>query len=363
MKKIILYVFLFLYLLSSLSAIEIKLLRKFTLAQDEKNFVIAPGTFFVTEDSMIFVMDWRASDIKIFEADGKLSNVFGRKGLGPNEFITPFYSAYQKPFLALFDFGRRRHFIYKRIGKSGLELVKCCLNPDLTTDIAFWDDGKFLVAGNKMDKDGEWQGLYIYDCENNKSDFLLSLARSYGYQSESDFQKVFYDELQYVGSNQYFDWVGDTIYHIWTGNIKINKIDIKTRKVTSFGKKTGNYAPPYVTPELIQAHLEKKPDVISKRKSKMSYMRDIFIINSKTVGLVYVGPLKKNDGINVMMQFYTRAGEFINEVELLLNTKAATLYELLFYFKKDDNLYYVMETETSERFDQVFNVYEYRITE
>ena len=61
MKKISLYVFLFFSLLSSLLAIETKLLRKFTLAQDEKNFLIRPGSFFVTEDSMIFVIDCRAS--------------------------------------------------------------------------------------------------------------------------------------------------------------------------------------------------------------------------------------------------------------------------------------------------------------
>ncbi len=363
MKKMLLYVLIFFYLFSSISAIEIKFLRKFTLAQDEKNFLIRPGSFFVTEDSMIFVIDSRASNIKIFDSDGKLANIFGRKGLGPNEFITPFFSTYQKPFLALADFGRRRYFIYKRIGKSDLELKQCCLNADMPMDISFWNEGKLLVVGNKLDKNGKWQGLYIYDCDKNKSDFLLSHAISYGYQSESEFKRDFYGGLEYIGTSQYCDWVGDTIYYTWTGDIKINKIDIKTREVISFGKKTGNYVPPYVTPELIQAHLGKKPEVILKTRSKMTYVMDIFIINSKTVGLAYVGPLKKNNGINVMMQFYTGAGEFIKEVEVLLDTKAGTSYELFFYFKKDDNLYYVMETETSEEFDQVFNVYEYRIVE
>jgi len=363
MKKMVLYIFLFFYLIPSLSAIDVKLLRKFTLAQDEKNFLIRPGSFFVTEDSMIFVIDCRSQNIKIFDADGKLVNVFGRKGLGPNEFITPFYSAYQKPFLVISDFGRRRYFIYSRQGKSSLELKQTCLNQDMPRDIAITTDGKLLLAGNKMDKDGKWQNLYIYDCENSRSDFLLNHAMSYGYRSENDFQKKFYDELEYIGSDQCIDLVGDTIYQAWSGDIKINRIDIKTRKVTSFGKRTENYVPPYATPELKQAHLEKKADFILSTRSKMSYVMDLFIINSKTVALAYVGPLKKNNGINVMLQFYTVTGEFIKEVELLLNSKAGTSYELFFYFKKDENLYYVIETETSEKYDQVFNVYEYRITE
>jgi hypothetical protein len=82
MKKIGFYGFLFFYLLSSIAAIDIKLIRKFTLEQDEKNFLIAPGSFFVTEDSMIFVIDWRDANIKIYNNYGKLVKVFGGKGLG-----------------------------------------------------------------------------------------------------------------------------------------------------------------------------------------------------------------------------------------------------------------------------------------
>ncbi|HLP48528.1 MAG TPA: hypothetical protein VK469_21490 [Candidatus Kapabacteria bacterium] len=131
--------------------------------------------------------------------------------------------------------------------------------------------------------------------------------------------------------------------------------------MSSFGHKTGNYIPPYITPELKQAHLEKQPEFILKTRSKMTYVKYLFIINSKTVALTYAGPLKKNNGVNVMLQLYTTSGEFIKEMELLLNSKAGTSYELFFYFQKDNNLYYIMETETSEKFDQVFNVYEYRV--
>jgi hypothetical protein len=321
-----------------LYSIDINLIRKFTLEQDEKNFLIAPGTFFVTEDSMIFVIDWKGSNIKIYDAEGKMANVFGRRGVGPDEFIMPFPSTYHKPFLAIGDRGRKRFFIYKRIGKSGLELAKCCLNQDRAEDMIFMNDGRLLIVGPKLDKNGKWQNLYIYDCASNKSDFLLSHAITYGYQSESDFQKDFFDDLQYLSGHQYLDLVGDTLYQNWSGNIKINKINIKSSQVTSFGKKTGNYIQPSVTPVLKRAYMEHQSKEIIGIMSKMSYVMDLFIINSKIVALGYVTPLKKNNGLNVMLQFYTVSGEFIKEVELLLNSQAPTLYDLRFYYKKDDNL-------------------------
>lgn len=363
MKKILSAVFLLLSLFSAVFSIEIKHIREFTLLQDEKTFISTPGSFFVTEDDMFFVIDKKASDIKIFDADGKLVNVFGKKGLGPNEFILPFVSAYKKPIVALADTGRRRFFIYKRTGRINLEFEKWCLNLDMPHDIALMNNGKFLVAGSKLDGSGKWQNLYIYDCEKNESDFLLNLAMSYGYASDNEFEKDFINKLEYIGAFQHCDWMGDSIYQVWTGDIKINKIDIKTRGVTSFGKKTGNYVKPYVTPEIKKAYFTKQPKVILEARSKMSYVMDIFILNSKKVVLVYAGPLKKNKGINVMLQLYTEFGEFIKEVELLLNAKASTSYELYFYFKRDKGLLYVMDTETSEEFDQLFNVHKYRLEE
>jgi hypothetical protein len=138
---------------------------------------------------------------------------------------------------------------------------------------------------------------------------------------------------------------------------------MKTRERIFFGKKTENYVPPYVTPEVKQAFLEKNPQPILEARSKMSYVKDLFISKAKNVGLVYVGPLKKNKGINVMLQFYTPPGVFIKEVEILLNAKASTSSELYFHFKRDKNLLYVIDTETSEEFEQAFKVHEYLIEE
>ena len=361
MKKLLFTVFLFYLLFSEVFSIDIKHVRKFTLFQDETRFISTPASFFVTEDNMVFVLDKKASNIKVFDSNGHLVNIIGKKGLGPDEFILPFVCTYKKPTVVLADTGRRRFFVYKRTGKSNLEFEKWCLNLDMPQDIVLMNDGKLLVAGSKLDKNGKWQNLYIYDCDNNECDFLLNLPMSYGYRSDSEFYKDFSTKLEYIGAAQFCDWMDDCIYHAWTGEIKINKINIKTGKLTSFGKKTGNYFPPYVTPQIKKAYFDKQPKVILEARSRMSYVMDLFTLDSKNVALVYVGPLKKNKGINVMLQFYSDSGQFIEEVELLLNAKAATSYELYFYFKREQGLLYVMDTETSEQFDQAFNVHEFRV--
>jgi hypothetical protein len=49
--------------------------------------------------------------------------------------------------------------------------------------------------------------------------------------------------------------------------------------------------------------------------------------------------------------------------KILLNAKASNRYEVKFYFRKDKNLFYVLDTDTSEAFDQGFKIHEYRIEE
>ncbi len=63
-----------------------------------------------------------------------------------------------------------------------------------------------------------------------------------------------------------------------------------------------------------------------------------------------------------MLQLYTADGEFIKEVGLL-NSKAANHYETYFYFKKFDNRFYIMDTETSKEFDQTYRIHEYQVEE
>jgi chloramphenicol O-acetyltransferase len=66
--------------------------------------------------------------------------------------------------------------------------------------------------------------------------------------------------------------------------------------------------------------------------------------------------------MQVVLQLYRDNGEFIDEFELMY-AEASLSNELFSYFKKDKNLLYILDTETSEKFDQFHKIYEYRIEE
>lgn len=360
MKKILFLFFLIYCNFSSLYSIEIKHLREFTLFQNDEEGLYNPGSFFITEDDLVFVFDGKASNIKIFNTNGELVRVFGKRGVGPDEFSRPFFSAYKNPFVVFADFGRKHFFIYKRIGKNNLTFKKKFLSIRMASDFHIINDRKLMISGYKMSKKGKAYSLYLYDYKNNKYDFLLPVETSYGYNSYGKYKKEYGEKIVYIGPSKFCDWKDDIIYHVWVGDIKIIKLNRKTSEMTFFGKKTENYIQPHVTPKLKKAYDLRKAMIIRNLKAEMSYIRDLFVLNSKKVGLVYVGPLKKNKGINVMLQLYDSSGKFIKEFEIL-NAKASTPYEVCFYFRKDKNLFYILDTETSKEFDQFFKIHTYKI--
>jgi hypothetical protein len=344
-----------------LESVEVKALRKITLSQDNEIIIEKANSFIVTVDKRILVVDSKAANIKIFDMTGKRVKVFGRKGMGPDEFVRPRWSTYLEPFVSIMDYGRNMIFIYKRSGLENFEFIHKFLNLNLGYDFCFLDDQNLLVAGEKFDKNRRLYSLYEYNFKKDKYDFILPSNVAYGYTSIKQFMKDFYDNLPHIGAFQFFDVSDDSIFFVWTGDIKVIKIDRKTRKLTYFGNKTKNFIKPTSTPAIERAFKQRDHRLIYKLRRQMSYVRHVFVSNNRHVGVVYVGPFRDNILI-VTLLLYTTGGEFLKEFELL-NAKASHHYEIYFYFSKNDNLFYILDTETSKEFDQLYKIHEYRIEE
>ena len=362
-KKTLLLVLLF-YVITTLwlMGLEIKPLRQFQLSQSANILIENARSFIVTEDNIIIAADNKAANIKIFDMTGKRVSIFGRKGMGPNEFVRPFRIAYLEPFVSIKDSGRNMIFIYKRSGLNGLESIHKILYLDLGFDFCFLDDGNFLISGAKYDKNRMIYCLYSLNIKEKEYDFILPSYVAFGYTTEEKFLKERSGKLSHIGLARYNDFSDDSIYTVWKGDLKILKINRKNGKINHFGKKTSNYVKPYSSPEIKRAFQRMDHRLLWKLARPMSMIRDIFVTGSNKVGLVYSGPFNKDGTLPVMLQLYTGSGDFLKEVEVF-NARVSHHKEISFYFRKSDNRFYIINIETSAEFDQYYILNEFQVEE
>ncbi len=89
----------------------------------ENLFFERPSSVVCDQDENIYVLDSDANNIKKFDSRGRFIKTIGREGQGPGEFSNPYYLAYTKDRLVVWDLMNRR----------------LC---------AFTPEGKFIKSGN-----------------------------------------------------------------------------------------------------------------------------------------------------------------------------------------------------------------------
>jgi hypothetical protein len=360
MKRIVLLIAILFCLGSYLRAMEIKPQQGIALDHENEVFIKRPGSFIVTDDDQFFIFDSKASNIKIYNTAGKLVRVFGRSGMGPDEFLKPYLSAYKEPFILIGDFGRNTLFIYKRVKRDNLIFFKRIFFLDMGGDIQFSDNNKILVSGYKRDKSGKAYQLYEYDFIKNNYDFILTSENAYGFDSYKKYRKEYLERLSYIGLFQYLDYSKEYIYLAWEGDIRINKVDRKSKNYITFGHRTKNFVKPYLTPEIKKAYDERKHLLIYQLNEPMSYVRDLFVLSSGKVGLVYFGPYNPKTGMAVWLQLYSANGEFLKEIKVM-DARSPYHYDMFSYFRKEKNCLYILDAEITESFDQFHTIYSFRI--
>jgi hypothetical protein len=370
MKKIILLVILsvMFYLVpsSGLMAVEARFIKEIILSEKDGLIIEKPDSFIVTEDDNILVSDSKAGNIKIFDMKGNRLSIFGRKGVGPNEFVRPRLIAYHEPFVVFADNGRDFFFIYKRTGENNFQYIDRYMSLAMAQDdFQMIDENNLLIAGEKYGIQNGEQMLYIlyqYNLKNKTPDLIIPIEEAFGLNSLNQYRNERDQKLQYIGLLFFVDFSDDSIYLVWTSDLKITRIDRKTRTRKYFGKKTENFVTPYFTKEIKNAFHQMKPLLIYKLRRNMSYVRDIFVSRTNKIGVTYVGPFKSDDTLRVMLQLYETDGQFLKEIAIL-NSRASNHYEVYFYFRKNDNRFYIMDTDTSKKDDHIYKIYEYRIEE
>lgn len=300
---------------------DIKLVERIEFSSGESPQ--GPWAFCVTEDEIFIIPDPEIGNIKIYEKNGKfliLVKNIGWKGFARDELAKPtfcFYNRNESKF-GVFDFEKREILIYDRIGWEEFELVHNIKCLRLGYDLHLSRD-RLLISGAEIDQNEKPYHLYSVNLESEQKTFLLPTYYKYGFNSFDEFETEYIgkSDIKAVGVKGFFDIQGDYIYFVWEGDLKIIRVNINSKELTSFGEKTPHYIKPYASKRLLEARRNKDINIMRHERDRMSFVRDIFT-TSDYVLVVYEGPVKQNQekSSRFRLQFYELNGEFVKDVPI-----------------------------------------------
>jgi 6-bladed beta-propeller len=354
MKKIIIILAIIFIISSDVGAFEIDFIKKIPLSQ--KALLQMPLGFSVTEDEVFIIVDARASDIKIYNCDGKLAKVLGRKGYGPNEFANAFFCHYSDRKLIIEDSGQMKIFIYDRQGK--FEFIRSkSINSTETGEDFHLEGNTLYLSGSRISQNGNVYSLYALD--TNKPDhctYFLPAHLKFGLATPQKYRFELHRkvDISAIGTSGYFDVTGDFAYYFWEGDLKIFKINLKTRKASTFGKKFDHYIKPYATQKIKQSFSVNRAKTLIKERNKMSYVKNLFTTD-RYVLLFYTARGQNHEDLGYRMQFYTLEGTFLKELPFPKRPGSRM------YFDKDKSTLYTIKWEADKELDETYSILKYRV--
>ncbi len=328
------------------------------LETKENNFIQQLMSFFVSDENNVYILDFKAGNLKVFNSKGKFLKNIGRKGLGPGEFVHLRSSAYKKGEFTVYDSRTKKLINYKIKKNNEIELIKKEKFFNHIVDLKFIGNN-LLMAGIFVKKNRvkflkpTFYTSCIYDINTKKYNYLFSLAYCNDFKPGELYKKSVSERIFALPMGGYIDSSDDYIFYVKESELKIFRINRKTNKKIFFGNKTKNYIEPVANSELLKALSVRDDKKLKILHQDMSLLKGIFVVNKKTLGVLFTKYIKKSDSTDVYIQFYNTSGKFINE-ELLLHAKSFFSEGITSYFQKSKSTLYILDTSIKEDFDQDF---------
>ncbi len=346
------------------AGISFKKEKQIVLKRNGDNFIQALWSFFITNENYIYILDFKAGNMKVFNDDGKFIKNIGKKGLGPGEYSHLFASAYKNKKFFIFDSRIKKIFGYNLKKNNKIELIIKKKFFNNIIDLKFIGD-KLLMAGNFVKSHGKFtKPIYytscIYDIKNNKYNYLLTLAYCNNFPPGGLYKNGVAERLFALPMGGYIDSSNEYIFYVKKSKLRIIRIDRKTNKKIIFGNKTKNYIEPVANSELTKALQTRNDRKYKLLLQNMSFIIGTFVLKNKNLGILYTKYIKQKDSTDLYLQIYDMSGNFISE-KLLLHAKSFYSEGIFSYFQKKTNTLHILDTETTEDFDQVFRMHKFGI--
>lgn len=332
---------------SFLSGVGVELVDRVNLSQD-KDILQLPVSFCVLDNGFFFIPDFKAGNIKIYNKEGRLDQVFGQNGFGPGEFLKPGFCDYEKPYLALFDSGKRELFVYKVKDGMEFEIIKERIFLSIGYDLRIRGE-KILISGYKTGAQQREYDLYIYNMRHDQMRLLLPSERKYGFSSYRKYKVAYRQKIAPIGIMGFCDWLGDDAVFVWEGDLKIMKVNTSNQHIHFFKENKDCFRKPIVTKKLLTGFRSVQIKKIQEELSSRSFVSDIFVSDNIT-GIIYTRICNNTKKQQTAVQFYQSDGQYISEQLLTdrLNNKS--------YFDKEKKFLYLLTLSFAQDLEYDFEI-------
>jgi len=332
-----------------------------------KTIIVEPISFFVTDKDYVFIMDRKASNIKIYSKKGKFIKVLGRKGVGPNEFLNLLCFTSYKDELLIYDIRRRALFLYKIDRQLRFMENKKIKFESFITEMQYIDKDKVLMTGEEFDsfdrKTRKSYTLFVYNVKRKTKKLLLPATIAYGVKNQKEANDFFLNTigLMPIGSSSSFSQ--KYFFYVLSTKIRIVRLSKKQNKVFVFGKRSKNFISPYISKEIREAIKRRNLNMLNEKVKKMSFVIKLFYIGNNKVGLLFTKYDSLRNRQDIYIQIYNSInGNIIKEIKLI-KTESEYVDDLKAYYKRETKSLYILETVSAGFSDQKFKLRKFKITD
>lgn len=306
--------------------------------------VLHGADFAIAEDGIIFITDGKDGNIKLYEPDGTLLKIFGRRGPGPEEFLAPYFCDYQAPFLSILD--AFKIHIYERKGRA--ELVKIAEIPCMacTSDVILSGKG-VLVDAYVHSNDGKFSVTLRSFDETVKN--LLPNYRRYGFKSEGEYKASYLDLSMLTSQRGFLSVFGNRVYLVFDARPIVTSFNMDGSELAAFQTISPNYREPRLNARIRDAFY--KPG----RESELKAERNKVSCNTGTladdqmVGVLFSNYDASSETWKLYLQRFDKAGKFVSESLL----REAVNYGAFFsyYYQRESGVLYIMSERYGDETD------------
>ncbi len=339
----------------NLHSFNIKKIEMFYLKHNN-NFILKPTALFVDRVEDIFLIDKGALDIKIYNKKGNFLKKFGRKGLGPGEFVSPSLITGRKNEIIVYDFRRRKllHFVKE---KGSIHFVKNSSLPFFVSDMKIIDDNNLVISGvmyKIKDNKRVYYSLALYDLSKQKFNFLLPSRFLYESKTDKEYSKFLVNDLIKISPAILGDYFDGSFVQCPVVNLRL--VVINKNNISIIKGRSSKFIKPVFSTKLKKLIRMRKLKEAADYLYQKSYVNRIFFVEKNKIGVIFSFFNKRKDNKAYYLHVYDKRGALISETILVRSDRNP-----LFYYKRKEKILYVLQSETYKFDDLKFKILKFKM--